>query len=186
MKTALVLIDIQNDYFPGGSMELEGSIEAGRRAGQLLSAFREWRLPLVHVQHLSLRPGATFFLPDTEGVEIHERVRPRSGENVIQKHYPNSFRDTGLLGCLQEQPIDRLVIAGMMTHMCVDATTRAAFDLGFECWVAEDACATRALLYKGRQIPAEAVHFSFLAALEGIYVRVLRTDEIIAQLSTDS
>jgi len=74
----------------------------------------------------------------------------------------------------------------MMTHMCIDATTRAAFDLGFECWVAEDACATRALLYKGRQIPAEAVHLSFLAALDGIYARVLRADEIIAQLSTDS
>lgn len=86
MKTALVLIDIQNDYFPGGSMELEGSIEAGRRAGQLLSAFREWRLPLVHVQHLSLRPGATFFLPDTEGLKFM-----RGSALEAEKHYSETL-----------------------------------------------------------------------------------------------
>ena len=183
MKTALLLVDIQNDYFPGGKMELEGSLEAGLRARQLLSAFRQQRLPLVHVQHVSARPGATFFLPDTDGVKIHENVLPLNQEPVIQKHYPNSFRDTGLLAKLHEEQISRLVICGMMTHLCIDATTRAAFDLGFECLVAEDACATRSLSHRDQNIPANHVHLSFLAALNAVYAKVLTTEEIVSQLS---
>jgi len=164
---------------------LDGSLEASLRARQLLVAFRQGKLPVIHVQHVSLRPGASFFLPNTDGVAIHENVHPLEGELIFQKHYPNSFRDTELLVCLHDQQIRRLVICGMMTHMCIDATTRAAFDHGFDCWVAEDACATRALLYKGRTIPAEEVQLSFLAALDSAYARVLGTDEIISHLSSD-
>jgi nicotinamidase-related amidase len=181
MKTALILVDIQNDYFPGGKMELEGSIEASLRVQQLLSTFRQRQLPLIHVQHVSTRPGATFFLPDTDGVRIHENVYPLEHEMVIHKHYPNSFRDTGLLTYLHDEHINRLVICGMMTHMCIDATARAAFDYGFECLVAEDACATRSLIHKGQNIPALYVNLSFLAALNAIYARVLTTEEIISQ-----
>jgi nicotinamidase-related amidase len=181
MRTALILVDIQNDYFPDGKMELEGSVEASLRARQLLSAFRQIRLPLVHVQHLSTRPGATFFIPGTDGVRIHENVRPLENEVVIHKHYPNSFRDTGLLTYLQDEQIKRLVVCGMMTHMCIDATVRAAFDYGIECLIAEDACATRSLIHKGQNIPAPYVHLSFLAALNAIYAKVLTTDEIVSQ-----
>ena len=184
MKTALVLVDIQNDYFPGGKMELEGSITASLQARQLLGYFREMHLPLVHVQHTSTRPGAAFFLPNTDGVNIHEHVRPLEQEVIIPKHYPNSFRDTGLLAYLREQQIRHLVICGMMTHMCIDATARASFDYGFECLVAEDACATRTLIYKGLSIPAEHVQGSFLAALNAEYARVMSSEEIISQLSS--
>jgi nicotinamidase-related amidase len=97
MKPALIIIDIQNDYFPGGKMELEGSAEASLQAAVLLQAFRAKGLPLVHIQHVSNRPGASFFLPDTEGVNIHANVAPRVGETVVQKHFPNSFRGTNLL-----------------------------------------------------------------------------------------
>ena len=129
MKPALIIIDIQNDYFPGGKMELEGSPAASVQAAKLLDGFRIKGLPLVHIQHVSNRPGASFFLPETEGVNIHASVAPRSGETVLQKHFPNSFRETKLLEHLRAQGADHLVIAGMMTHMCVDASTRAAFDL---------------------------------------------------------
>jgi nicotinamidase-related amidase len=183
MKTGLVLVDIQNDYFLGGRMELEGSIEASLRAGQLLSTFRQKQLPIVHVQHVSTRPGATFFIPDTDGVRIHENVYPLENEIVIHKHYPNSFRDTGFLDYLHDEHIRGLVICGMMTHMCIDATARAAFDYGFECQVAEDACATRTLIHKGHSIPAHYVNLSFLAALNALYARVLTTAEIISQYS---
>ncbi len=182
MNTALILVDIQNDYFPNGKMVLEGSPEAGKKAGQLLACFRQLQLPLVHIQHISVRPTATFFLPDTEGVQIHELVKPMAGEKVIQKNFPNSFRNTPLLETLQEQQIKRLVIAGMMTHMCIDATTRAAFDLGFECWLAHDACATRALSFQDTTISAADVHGAFLAAINGTYATVMSTDEIIEQL----
>ena len=83
MKTALVLIDVQNDYFPGGKMELEGAIEAARQAGRLLVYFREAGLPVAHVRHLSRGPYAKFFLPDTTGANIHESVRPLASEKVF-------------------------------------------------------------------------------------------------------
>lgn len=186
MNTALILVDIQNDYFPGGKMELEGSLEASQKAGELLAFFRQEQFPLVHIQHVSLRPDATFFLPDTPGVQTHERVKPIQGERVIQKNYPNSFRNTPLLNALQEQQIKRLVIAGMMTHMCIDATTRAATDLGFECWLASNACATRALTFQDSTIPAELVQGAFLAAINGTYARVMTTSEILAALREES
>ncbi len=182
VKTALLLIDIQNDYFPGGKMELEGSPEAGHQAQRLLARFREERLPLVHIQHVALRPGSTFFLPGTAGVEIHQNVLPLAGETVIQKHYPNAFRDTALLEQLRDEGIERLVIAGMMTHMCVDATTRAAYDNGFNCLIAQDACATKTLSHNGQAVPAGQVHLAFLAALNGTYGRVVTAEQILAEI----
>lgn len=177
-KRALVLIDIQNDYFPGGAMEVVGATEAAAQAAKLLAAFRAKSLPVVHVQHISVRPGATFFLPGTPGVEIHESVRPAPGEPVFQKNFPNSFRETKLLDHLRGAGISRLVIAGMMTHMCIDATTRAAADLGFACSLAHDACATRALSFNGVKVDAANVQAAYLAALNGIYARVLPTEEL--------
>ncbi len=182
MNTAYLIIDLQNDYFPGGKMELDGAEAAGQTAGQLLAFFRQSGLPTVHIQHLSVRPGATFFLPGTPGVEIHPSVAPRPGEVIIQKNFPNSFRATGLLAHLQQNDIQRLVVAGMMTHMCLDATVRAAADNGFECWVAQDACATRTLKFGERSVPAPDVHAAFLAALNGTYARVQPGAEILAGL----
>lgn len=178
MNTALLIIDIQNDYFPGGAMELAGSIEAGARAGKLLEAFRGKGLPVIHVQHISTRPGASFFVPGTSGVEIHPSVSPRTDETIIQKNFPNSFRGTPLLQHLRDKDITRLVVAGMMTQMCVDSTVRAAADLGFECLLAHDACATRDLSFGGVAVPAASVHAAFLAALNGLFARVQAVDEL--------
>ncbi len=178
MNQALLLIDIQNDYFPGGAMELVGSPAAGAEAGKLLQAFREKALPVIHIQHMSSRPGATFFLPNTRGVEIHSSVAPSRDEIVIQKNFPNSFRGTRLLDTLRERDIRQLVIGGMMTHMCIDSTTRAAADLGFECFLAGDACATKALSFGGATLPAESVQTAFLASLNGLFAKVQSVDEL--------
>jgi nicotinamidase-related amidase len=183
MKPALIIIDIQNDYFPGGKMELEGSASASRQAAKLLESFRTKGLPLVHIQHVSNRPGASFFLPGTEGVNIQVGVAPRAGEIVLQKHFPNSFRGTKLLEHLHGLGADHLVIAGMMTHMCVDATTRAAFDLGFTCNLAHDACATRALVFGEQRVPAAQVHAAFVAALSGLYAKVQSAAAIAAEIA---
>ncbi|MDZ4254777.1 MAG: cysteine hydrolase family protein [Sulfuritalea sp.] len=182
MNTALLIIDIQNDYFPGGAMELAGSVEAGAKAGKLIEAFRGKGLPVIHVQHISTRPGASFFVPDTKGVEIHASVAPQAGETIIQKNFPNSFRDTPLLQHLRDSDITRLVIAGMMTQMCIDTTVRAAADLGFACSLAHDACATRDLSFGGVTVPAANVQAAFLAALNGLFARVQTTDELCAGL----
>jgi nicotinamidase-related amidase len=182
MHTALLLIDIQNDYFPGGAMELAGSVEAGQRAATLLAAFRRTGRPVIHVQHISTRPGATFFLPDTPGAEIHPCVAPQEGETIVRKHFPNSFRETPLLEHLRESKITSLVIAGMMTHMCVDTTTRAAADLGFSCQLAHDACATRALSFGGSTVAAADVQTAFVASLNGFFAKVQSAGDLCAGL----
>ena len=179
---ALLLIDIQNDYFPGGKMELEGSAEAGHAAGALLAAFRGRDLPVFHVRHISTRPDAGFFLPDTEGSLIHRSVEPLDGEPIVIKHFPNSFRETTLLGQLRERSITELVIAGMMTHMCVDTTVRAACDLGFACTLAHDACAGRALSFGGRTVSARDAHAAYMAALNRIFARVVDVSDACAGL----
>ena len=184
MGVALLLIDIQNDYFPGGAMALEGSVAAGLAAGQLLGACRGRGIPVVHVQHLSTRPGASFFVPDSAGVEIHPGVAPLAGETVIRKNFPNSFRGTGLLDRLQHLGSDELLIGGMMTNMCIDATVRAAADQGFRCRLAHDACAARALRFNGVEVPAAQVHAAFLAALQGLYAEVASVEKLVAGLAS--
>jgi nicotinamidase-related amidase len=183
MSTALILIDIQNDYFPGGKMELSGSIQAASAAARLLAEFRKQSWSVYHIQHLSLQPGATFFLPDTKGSEIHESVRPRSAEPVITKHFPNSFRATELLERLKADNIGSLLICGMMSHMCVDATVRAAFDLGFTCILTHDACATRELVFNGTTVPAVQVQASYMAALGAVYAQVKGVDAILENMA---
>lgn len=172
MTDALILIDIQNDYFPGGAMALCGAAEAGEKAGMILARFRERGAPVFHIQHIANRPGATFFLPDTKGAHIHDSVRPAPGEPVLVKHFPNSFRETGLLEALSARDVASLTVCGMMTHMCVDATVRAAFDLGYPVTLVHDACATRDLAFGDRTVAAADVHAAFLAALGAVYATI--------------
>ncbi len=174
MSRALVIVDVQNDYFPGGAMELVGMAEASARAAEVLAGARERAMRIFHVQHLSVRPGAAFFIPDTEGAEISPVVAPRDGEAVIRKHFPNAFRETGLRDALAKQGVDAITIVGAMSHMCIDATARAAFDLGHAVRVVEDACATRYLEFGGRTLPAADVHAAFMAALRVPYASVQR------------
>ncbi len=180
MRRALILIDIQNDYFDGGRMPLVGPEQAAAQAAALLAAFRVAGEPVFHVQHVSTRPGATFFLPDTDGMRLHESVTPHDGEAVVVKHFPNAFRDTPLQAQLREAGVGEIVVAGMMTHMCIDTSVRAAADLGFGCVLVADACATRALNWQGQTVEAAAVQAAYLAALNGSFARVANAAEIAA------
>jgi len=182
MTTGLLLVDIQIDYFPGGQMELDGIDSAAQNAAAVLAVFREKGWSVFHIQHVRTRPGAGPFSADSPGVEIHDTVKPRSGERVIEKHYANSFRETALHQELTDAGVQRLVICGAMSHMCVDAATRAAADLGFECIVVHDACATRDLAFNGVLVPAAQVHATMMAALAFAYAKVTSTAEITAQL----
>jgi len=182
MSTALLIIDVQNDYFKNGKMALYGSEEAGSKIKELLSLFREKSMPVIHIQHISMQPGAFFFLPETDGAEIHKDVSPISGEKVFTKHFPNSFRLTGLDEYLKEQGISKLVVVGMMTHMCVDTTVRAAFDLEYKCILVSDCCATTELSYGGVDVPAESVHAAFICALGLVFATVVTKDEALEML----
>lgn len=184
MKTALLIIDIQKDYFPGGKMELVRPLEAAQKANMLLQCFRDHMQKTVHIQHVSLKPDATFFILGDSGTDIHDATAHFEGEPLVLKHYPNSFRETNLLDLLKGWGIERVVITGMMTHMCVDATARAAADLGFQVIIAEDACATRDLKYGDTTIPADQVHKAFLAALKS-YGQVMTSEQILAHLAAE-
>ena len=180
MSKALIIIDIQNDYFENGSMELVGSLKASENAKLVLNKFRNEKLPIVHIQHLSAAPNSSFFLPGTKGQEIHENVKPLSGEKVIEKNYPNSFRETNLLEYLKSQNSTELVFVGMMTQMCVDATVRAAKDFGFKCTLIGDATATLDLQVNDKKVKATDVQTAFLAGLNSYYAEIKNTEEYIS------
>lgn len=179
MSQALLLIDIQNDYFPGGRNELHGAQAAAQQASRVLEHFRAQGLPVFHVQHISLYAGATFFLPDTDGAAIHELVAPMSGEAVVVKHAPNSFCGTGLKELLDRQGVDQLIICGSMSHMCVDTTVRAARDFRLLVTLLHDACATRDLVWNGQTVPAQQVQAAYMAALDGSFAKVVSVDEFL-------
>ncbi|WP_339229469.1 cysteine hydrolase family protein [Oceanobacillus sp. FSL K6-2867] len=182
MSTALIIVDIQNDYFPNGKMELVNPDKAAANAAKVLEWFRQHNKDnIFHVQHIASDSALGFFLPDTEGAEINDTVQPLENESIITKHFPNSFLKTELESELKERGVTKVVVVGMMTHMCIDATVRAAVDLGYETTLIEDACATRELSYEGKAVPAEQVHYAFVGALESMYATVTSTEDFLAE-----
>jgi nicotinamidase-related amidase len=170
---ALLLIDLQNDYYPGGAYELARIGEASEKAAELLDRFRSAGKPLIHIRHEFASADAPFFRPGSEGTAIHESVAPLPGETVIMKQYVNSFRETDLDSQLRALGVKELVIAGAMSHMCIQGGTRAAADLGYQVEVIHDACATRDQEFDGRQVTAADVHAASMAALGFAYAKVL-------------
>ena len=185
-KTALVIIDLQNDYFQGGKWALEGTEAAAVKAATLLECFRKKGLPVVYVRHEFPSDDAPFFAPNSEGAKIHTSVENLAGEPVILKHQINSFRDTNLKATLEKMDVDSVLICGAMSHMCIDAVTRAANDFGYHCAIAHDACATLALEFNGIKVPASHVHAAFMATLGFAYANVASTDVLLEEINQPS
>jgi len=180
--TALVVTDIQQFYFEGGLVPLTGSVEAANQARRVLEAFRARKLPIFHVRHVPKSVALVEGEPADAQYRIRSEVQPAAGEKIVTKRYANSFRETDLLDSLRQKGIKTLVIVGMQTHMCVEAASRAATDLGFDVVVVHDACATRPLEFEGRTVPAEMVHAAALAAIKGTYGRVVSVDQLLKEL----
>ena len=170
--TALLLIDIQDFYFSGGRSPLENPEKASLNAKKLLEKFREKGMLVVHIRHNA-----------KSGAEIHKHVMPIKKEKVISKDHVNGFKDTDLLKYLRTNKVKQLVICGMMTHMCVEAATRAAYDFGFDCILIGDACATRDLKYGDKIIKAVDAHLSTLSSLDGYYAKVMNTEDYLGSLA---
>ncbi|NOQ25192.1 MAG: isochorismatase family protein [Bacteroidales bacterium] len=164
--TALIIIDIQNFYFPEGSVPLFEPEKAAENAKKLLTFFRDQNMTVIHVRHNT-----------NSGAEIHNLVSPKENEKVISKDKANAFVGTDLLEYLNYNKITNLILCGMQTHMCLEAATRAASDFGFNCTVIEDACATRDLKYGDTTVKAKDVHFSTLSTLNGTYAKILTRQE---------
>jgi nicotinamidase-related amidase len=165
--TALLIIDIQYFYYPGGSSALANPEDAGKNAQKLLNYFRENKMLVIHVRHNAKK-----------GAEIHEDVKPFSDEKVISKDEVNCFKNTDLLEFLSKNKIKNLVICGMQTHLCVEAATRAGSDLGFKCILIHDACATKDLKFDDKIVKAEDVHYSTLTTLKA-YAEIVNLETFL-------
>lgn len=180
-KRALVLVDIQNDYFATGKWPLDGVEAAADNAARILANARAKGEFVVHIRHEFNEENAPFFEPGSEGAQTHSKVASLAGEPVVLKHQVNGFVDTPLKSILDEQGIEQLTIVGNMSHMCVDALTRAAADYGYANTVIADACATHEQTFGAVTVPAAQVQAAFMAALAFAYADVVSTDEYLAR-----
>ena len=172
-ESTLIMVDCQNTY-TRGIMELEGVQAALDQAEELLSNARDAGIPVVHVMH-DAGAGSPYDVHDEIG-QIVPRVAPRDGEPVVVKAFPNAFTGTDLHERLQAAPGRDLVIAGFMTHMCVNSTARGAFSLGYRPSVVAGATATRELPgADGVAVPASALQAASLAAIADLFGVVVST-----------
>ncbi len=170
-ESTLILIDCQNTY-TRGVMELEGVGAALDEAAALLDRARTAGIPIIHIQH-SGGAGTPYDIDDEIGA-IVAQVAPREGEPVVVKQYPNSFVQTDLDDRLKALGASNLVLAGFMTHMCVNSTARGAFNLGYAPTVVASATATRALPgVDGHDVSAATLHNASLAAIADLFAVVV-------------
>lgn len=184
MKLGLVLIDVQNDYFPPeGKRPLPDAHKALPQIHNLLEAARAKGLPVIHVVHEKLDRNAGAFAPGSPGVEIPDSIQVLPGELKVLKHFPGSFTQTALEAYLRREQVDTIIICGYQTQMCCDTTTRQASERGFKVWFASDATASRDMHVRGTTIPHAAVHETVLAVMETMFgAWVATADEIVAAM----
>lgn len=178
-KRALVVVDIQNDYFPAGKWPLSGIEAAADNAARLIASARAAGDLVIHIRHEFATDDAPFFTPGSEGAQVHPKARNLAGEHVALKHQVNAFRGTDLKETLDRNGVTEVVICGAMSHMCIDAAARAASDFGYQVTVVHDACATRDLEFDGVHATAAEVHAAFMAALGFAYATLRSTDEYL-------
>lgn len=178
--TALILVDIQNDYFSGGKWELNAVDAAADNAARVLASARLRGDTIIHIRHETPAADAPFFVPGSEGAQLHEKVRNQGDELVIVKHFMNPYRKTLLREVLEREGIKNVVVVGNMSHMCIDAVTRSSDDFGYATTVIHDACATHDLEFNQVKVPSTLVHAAFMAALQFGYAEVLSANEYLA------
>lgn len=178
-KTALIIVDIQNDYFEGGRWLVDKMSAVSENAARLLAHARSSGQMVVHIRHEIPSDEAPFFRPGTHGAQIHPSVAPKDGEKVILKHRPNGFQDTSLRADLEAKGITDVVICGAMSQMCIDSTARAAADFGYQVTVVEDACGAKEQSFNGCEVPAPQVHAAIMAPLAMTYAKVVGCDAFL-------
>jgi nicotinamidase-related amidase len=166
-ESTLIMIDCQNTY-TRGVMELAGVDAALDQAAELLDRARSAGIPIIHIQH-DAGAGSPYDVRAEIGA-IVDRVAPRAGEPVVVKNFPDSFVQTDLDGRLKAGSAHNLLLAGFMTHMCVNSTARGAFNLGYAPTVVAAATATRALPAPGGgTVAAAALQAASLAAVADLF-----------------
>ena len=178
---ALLIVDLQK-AFDHPKWSGRNNPEAEANVARLLAAWRATGRPVVHVQHLSREPDSPY-RPGQPGCDFKDEVRPQAGECVVQKSTNNAFIDTGLGPFLGDRGIDTLVVTGVVTNNCVEATVRMAGNLGYRTYLVADATATVGRMdLDGRHWTAEEVQALTLANLHGEYATVTDAGAILAAL----
>ncbi|MEP5728986.1 MAG: cysteine hydrolase family protein [Sulfitobacter sp.] len=172
-RSALILVDIQNDYFDNGLWPIENMQEVADHAATVLEDARKAGQLIIHVVHEATSDTAPFFRPGTIGAQVHASVTPAPGEVVILKHRPNSFHNTDLHEHLQSAGVTQVTIIGAMTQMCIDATARAARDLGYDVTLIAAACGAKGQSFGDVMLEAEQVQAAFLGPLAMSYAKVI-------------
>lgn len=187
MTTALIVIDVQRAF---AEWEAKGrrrnNPQALDRIADLLSAFRDARLPIFHIRHENRTPGSSFH-PDATGYAVEDAARETGGEPVIVKSVNSSFIGTDLEARLRNSGVSRVVICGATINHCVETTTRMAGNLGFDAWLAADACWTFDLEGPdGRIHSAADVQAMTLANLSGEFATIVTVDAVVREISPRS
>ncbi len=174
MKRALLVIDVQNEYFSGKLPVTypEGSFA---RILQAMDAANERGIPVVVVQHTSLAENAATFRKGSDEWQLHPEVAKRPRALLVEKHLPGSFTGTPLLSWLRERGIDTVTISGYMTQMCCDTTAREAFHLGLAVEFLSDATGTLAIRNDAGAVTAEELHRAILVTQAMRFSRVMST-----------
>ncbi|GAA4179691.1 cysteine hydrolase family protein [Shinella granuli] len=179
-KRAIIIVDLQKDYLATGSFALAGIDAAAANAARIIEAGRGRGDRIIHVHHIAREAASPLFAPGTEGIEPIPAVTPREDDTVIVKNHPNSFRGTALDETLRNDGIEDVVVVGAMSDVCIDATARAAADLGYNLTVVHDACATRDKAFGDSLVPAAQVHATIMSALEFGYGKVTTTADFLS------
>lgn len=182
-NTVILIIDLQNDYFPDGKFPLFNIQSVSENSQEILLAARKHNIPVIHVWHEFLTKDAPFFIKGTEGVKINGKLKPEEGEAVINKNYPNAFRDTELKSLLDRHHYKHIIVVGAMSQMCVDATVRAGLDFGYQITVIQDAVASKEIEFNAINIPAETVQATMMWILSFAGASLMTTQEFLSRLS---
>jgi nicotinamidase-related amidase len=178
--TALVVIDAQQEYFaPLGKVVLPDGPAAVKRIARALAWARAEKVSVIHIVHESRKAGAAIFAPGSPALAVHPDAAAVGDEPVYTKHLPGSFTGTPLEETLRKHGVERVIVAGFMTQMCVDTTTRQAAHLGFSVTVLSDATAAKSVVGPdGATIAADLVHRTHLGSLNGFLAEIKTTADL--------
>ncbi|MRS21007.1 isochorismatase family protein [Enterobacteriaceae bacterium RIT692] len=179
-QTAVIVIDIQNEYFPGGKMPIPDGMQALNNSKRLVAFAHKNNMPVFFVQHLGEADGP-LFAKGSRFAEFHKDLQPAKGDRVISKATPSSFVGTDLQKQLDSLGIKQLIVTGLMTHMCVSSTARDAVPLGYSVIIPEDATATRDLAtWDNKVVDHKVLQQAALAGVADVFAEIKTTDQVLA------
>ncbi|GAA5800286.1 Isochorismatase-like protein [Helicostylum pulchrum] len=181
-QEALIVVDVQNDYFPDGKLPTWNPVETAEACAKLIQKFRQEGKEVVFVKHVmkdSQAKSYNFLIKGTDGAEIHDSVKPLPTEKIVTKHEVSGFVGTDLKEYLTSKGVKKLVVVGMMIHNCVNATVYSGVAEGFPCIVVEEAVNTMDQPYDGELVKAQDIKKAFLTGIQFGFSTVYKLQDVL-------